>query len=76
LLQGPTPLAQLVSLEEATDGLAIIDTLRQFGLQLPVRRVQCFDANYDIFVCDVCALTAADVRRIHRMLKKAEGDHA
>lgn len=75
LLQGPTPLAQLVTLEKATDGLALIDILRQSGLQLVVRRVPIFDANYDIIFCEVCALTAADVRRIHRVLKKAEGDH-
>lgn len=72
LLQGPTPLAQMVTLEEANDGLALINTLRQAGLQLLVRRVPIFDANYDIIFCDVCALTAADVRRIHRALKKSE----
>jgi hypothetical protein len=72
LLQGPTPLAQLVRLEEATDGPRLIDTLRQFGLQLPVHRVPICDTNYEVTFCDVCTLTAADVRRIHRALKKAE----
>lgn len=73
LLQGPTPLARLATLEGVADDLALINTLRQAGLQLPVRRIPSFDANYDIFFCDVCFLTAADVRRIHRALEKAEG---
>lgn len=76
LLQGPTPLAQLGTLEKATDGLALIDILRQSGLQLLVSRVPSFDANYDIVFHVVCSLTPADVRRIHRALKKVEVDHA
>lgn len=76
LLQGPAPLAQLVRLEGATGGPALIDALRQFGLQIPVLAVPTFDSNYDVILCDVCTLTAADIRRIHRALKKAEGDHA
>lgn len=76
LLQGPTPLAQLIHLDDATDGAVLIEALRQGGLQLPVRRVPIFDANDEVILCDVCILTAADVRRIHRALKKVEADHA
>lgn len=76
LLQGPVPLAHLVRLEVTTDGPALVDALRQFGLQLPVHQVPVLDANYDVRLIDVCALTIADVRRVNRALKKVGGHHA
>jgi hypothetical protein len=73
LLNGPTALAHLVNLERATNGEVLVDALRQFGLQLPVHSIPMFAANWEIIMLDVCMLTAADVRRIHRALKKAGG---
>jgi hypothetical protein len=72
LLQGPAPVSKLVDLEASTDGAEIVNALRQFGLEVPIQQVPIFDANYEILLRDVCALTAADVRRINRALKKAE----
>ncbi|UUZ49506.1 hypothetical protein LP420_04215 [Massilia sp. B-10] len=76
LMQGPMPLAQLVCLENLTDGIAFVETLRQFGLELPIYTVPAFDANYDVDMVEVCVLTTADIRRVNRALKKIGGEYA
>jgi hypothetical protein len=76
LLQGPVPLAHLVRLEAAINGVALVDALREFGLQLPIYQVPMVDINHEVLMVEVCVLSAADVRHIHRVIKKLGGGYA